>query len=87
MEAYIGETMIEATEVTNVTRAVKRVPCGVFSRVVGFSSMVKRGNYDHWNPGKIAEWNDRVPYDVDKMPSHPFVGDVEPAPVVLTETV
>jgi len=61
----------------------KRVPCAIMSRVVGFYSVVKIGNYDRWNPGKIAEWNDRVPYDVEKMLSHPFVRDVKPAPVIV----
>lgn len=59
----------------------KKVPCAVMSRVVGFYSVVKIGDYDHWHPGKIAEWNDRVPFDKDKMLSHPFVRDVEPVPV------
>ena len=64
----------------------KRVPCAVMSRVVGFYSTVKIGNYDHWNPGKIAEWKDRVTFDRETMLSHPFVKDVESTPVVVVET-
>jgi len=63
----------------------KKVPCEVYSRVVGFLTPVRIGNYDHWNPGKIAEWKDRVPYGGKEMLSHPFVKDVESTPVVVVE--
>jgi len=64
----------------------KKVPCLVMSRVVGFYTPVKIGDYDHWNPGKIAEWKDRVPFSKEEMLSHPLVKDVEPTPVVVVET-
>ena len=40
------------------TEAV-RVPCEVYSRIVGFIRPVQS-----WNAGKQAEWQDRVTFDV-----------------------
>ena len=40
------------------TEAV-RVPCEVYSRIVGFIRPVQA-----WNAGKQAEWQDRVTFDV-----------------------
>lgn len=40
---------------------VKRIPCEVYSRVVGYFRPVK-----NWNLGKQAEFSDRLPYDVTK---------------------
>jgi len=40
---------------------VKRVKCEVYSRIVGFLRPL-----DSWNPGKLAEWEDRVDYKMPK---------------------
>ena len=40
---------------------VMRVPCEVFSRVVGYLRPISS-----WNPGKISEYEDRVNFDVPK---------------------
>jgi hypothetical protein len=44
---------------------IKRVPCEVYSRVVGYFRPV-----DAWNIGKRAEFHDRVTYDVKKSLEH-----------------
>ena len=44
------------------TEAV-RVPCEVYSRIVGFIRPVQS-----WNAGKQAEWQDRVTFDVAQDP-------------------
>lgn len=36
----------------------KRQPCEVYSRIVGYIRPV-----DQWNPGKQAEFHDRVTFD------------------------
>jgi len=36
-----------------------RVPCEVYSRVVGYLRPV-----NSWNPGKVAEWKERKPYEL-----------------------
>lgn len=36
-----------------------RVPCEVYSRIVGYLRPV-----DAWNPGKRSEYEERVPFDV-----------------------
>ena len=36
----------------------KRVPCEVYSRIVGYMRPVQQ-----WNTGKQQEWRDRRPYD------------------------
>lgn len=38
---------------------MKKIECEVYSRVVGYFRPVK-----NWNLGKVAEFNDRVPYDI-----------------------
>lgn len=38
---------------------VKRQPCEVYSRIVGYIRPV-----DQWNPGKQSEFVDRVTYEV-----------------------
>ena len=45
-----------------VDKKVKKVPCNVYSRVVGYISMVKRGNKAHWNKGKLQEFEERKNY-------------------------
>lgn len=37
----------------------RRVPCMRFSRIVGYYQPVEQ-----WNPGKVAEWNERVAFDI-----------------------
>jgi ribonucleoside-triphosphate reductase len=39
----------------------QRQECDVYSRVVGWMTPIKR-----WNPGKAAEWTDRVVFNQDK---------------------
>ena len=59
----------------------KKVPCEVYSRIVGFLRPIQS-----WNIGKQQEWKDRVTFDREAMLSHPLVKDVEPTPVVVVET-
>jgi len=40
-------------------KELKRQPCEVYSRVVGYIRPV-----DSWNPGKQSEFKDRMTYDV-----------------------
>ena len=47
---------------------VLRVPCKIFSRVVGYLTSV-----DAWNEGKKAEWEDRVEF---KLPARDEMLDV-----------
>lgn len=76
----------------------KKVPCQVYSRVVGYISMVQQGDYIHWNPGKYEEWKERETYsregmikDVQEkregkmggMLVHSMENDVGPAPLVF----
>ena len=44
------------------TPTVMRVPCLVFSRVVGYVTPVQ-----NWNEGKQQEWADRVTYDLPEV--------------------
>lgn len=39
----------------------KKVPCEIYSRVVGYYRPV-----ENWNVGKQAEFKDRVVYDADE---------------------
>lgn len=41
---------------------LRKVPCEVFSRVVGYISPVQR-----WNEGKAQEFEDRVTYVMEKV--------------------
>lgn len=43
----------------DVQNAVKRQPCEVYSRIVGYLRPVEQ-----WNPGKQSEYQDRVTYEV-----------------------
>ena len=38
-----------------------KVPCDIYSRVVGFYSKVQG-----WHPGKKSEWNDRLEYKINE---------------------
>ena len=40
-------------------KTVRKVPCEVYSRVVGFLRPVS-----HWNVGKQQEWKDRQTYKI-----------------------
>ena len=42
----------------------RRVPCLVYSRVVGYISLAQHGGEYMWNKGKAREWQDRVTYVV-----------------------
>ena len=42
---------------------MKKVPCEIYSRVCGYFRPV----FQNWNPGKIAEFKDRVTYDPNKQ--------------------
>jgi ribonucleoside-triphosphate reductase len=42
-------------------KKVKRQPCEVYSRVVGYLRPVKQ-----WNKGKVAEFHDRKTFDSEK---------------------
>lgn len=44
----------------------KRVPCEIYSRVVGYFRPI-----DNWNIGKQAEFKDRKPYNVQVSLKHP----------------
>lgn len=43
-----------------VAKLVRKVPCEVYSRVVGYLRPVL-----DWNLGRQQEWLDRVPYRLD----------------------
>jgi len=38
---------------------MKKIPCDVYSRVVGYYQPVR-----FWNPGKQEEFKERVPFDL-----------------------
>jgi anaerobic ribonucleoside-triphosphate reductase len=40
------------------TPTIKRIPCEVYSRIVGYVRPVQQ-----WNTGKQQEWKDRKPYE------------------------
>ena len=42
----------------------RRVPCLIYSRVVGYISLAQHGGEYMWNKGKAREWQDRVTYAV-----------------------
>lgn len=42
-----------------MTDEEKRVPCEVYSRIVGYLRPVSA-----WNPGKVQEWEERKTYKV-----------------------
>ena len=48
------------------TTGERKVPCSVFSRVVGYISVVKTGKKPHWNKGKFEEFKERATYNLDK---------------------
>lgn len=60
---------------TEEPKQEKKVPCTVYSRVVGFISPVMINGRRHWNEGKFAEWKDRRTYDTGKALTR-----VEPEP-------
>jgi len=39
----------------------KRTPCEIYSRIVGYIRPVNQ-----WNDGKMAEWNDRKVFNLEK---------------------
>ncbi len=49
----------------------KRVPCEVFSRVVGYFRPV-----NNWNAGKQAEFKDRLEYDLEKSLESKYCNDM-----------
>ena len=55
--------MIQATQIQpdKIYAGDKRVPCEVYSRIVGYIRPVKQ-----WNVGKIQEWKERKVYDAEK---------------------
>lgn len=44
----------------------RKIPCIVYSRIVGYFSPVKVGETFHWNVGKAQEWKDRRMFDPGK---------------------
>lgn len=46
----------------NEEETIKRIPCEVYSRVVGYYRPVR-----NWNVGKQQEWEDRKVYDLPKV--------------------
>ena len=42
----------------------RRVPCLIYSRVVGYISLAQHGGEYMWNKGKAQEFKDRTPYAV-----------------------
>ena len=44
---------------------MKKIPCEIYSRVVGYFRPVQ-----NWNRGKQAEFSDRVPYSVSVSMNH-----------------
>ncbi len=60
----LAQSQVVTESVTNIDSGKKplgerRVPCMRFSRIVGYYQPVEQ-----WNPGKVAEWNERVPFDI-----------------------
>lgn len=55
---------------------MKRIPCCVYSRVVGYFART-----ENWNLGKKAEFADRVPFDIEKSLAHPDKRLEDPARV------
>ena len=47
----------ELGQVSNDVNDILRIPCDVYSRVVGFLTPVSR-----WNKGKKQEWKERTEY-------------------------
>ena len=43
-------------------KTVKRVPCEVYSRIVGYLRPIR-----NWNEGKQQEWAERKVYDVPEV--------------------
>ena len=58
---------------TVTIKKVKRVPCEVYSRIVGYLRPVQ-----DWNEGKQQEFSERHTYAVDEVASAPTPQD-EPA--------
>lgn len=46
----------------------KKVPCEIYSRVVGYYRPV-----ENWNVGKRAEFRDRKAYDAEKAERHAII--------------
>ena len=46
----------------NEEETIKRVPCEVFSRIVGYIRPLR-----NWNVGKKREWADRQVYDLPEV--------------------
>ncbi len=62
--ADLPQSQVVTESVTNGELAKKplserRVPCMRFSRIVGYYQPVEQ-----WNPGKVAEWNERMTFDI-----------------------
>ena len=49
---------------TEPTTTRKRVPCLIYSRVVGYISLAQHGGEYMWNKGKAQEWRERRTYEV-----------------------
>ena len=52
---------LQIAELEKLYDKAKGTPCLVFSRIVGYFSAVNKD----WNAGKLAEWADRVPFNVN----------------------
>ena len=54
--------MVDKTK-SETLEALKRVPCEVYSRIVGYLRPVR-----DWNQGKQQEFSERKTYDVSAVP-------------------
>ena len=51
---------------------MKKIPCEVFSRVVGYYRPVQ-----NWNTGKQQEFKERVTFDVEESIKSPVIKEFE----------
>ena len=62
---------MEGIQIQEGVRPKKKIPCEVYSRVVGYFRPVQ-----NWNKGKRAEFLDRQPYrvpkDLQELPALPI---------------
>lgn len=46
----------------------ERIPCEIFSRVMGYLRPITTDGYktELWNKGKVSEWKERVFFNINK---------------------
>ena len=57
---------------------MKKIFCEVYSRVVGYFRPV----YGNWNLGKVEEFKDRLPYNVQKSLENDIAREIDEADVI-----